>query len=139
MSKVSPLRSNDPAKPDISPQPNQIAEAIRILLASLSEQERAQVLRNLVPHPLSMPKAGDVLTCVLRAFPPKKETTVEEVKQHVAAEGVEATPKEIYNALGYLTRKQYVRRLSYGRYLIDGNYFETADDLGGEPSRDDCE
>jgi hypothetical protein len=29
---------------------------------------------------------------------------------------VEMTDKEIYNALGYLTRKKMVRRLSYGLY-----------------------
>jgi uncharacterized protein HemY len=41
------------------------------------------------------------------------ETTVEQIKKKMPKV---MTNKEIYNALGYLTRKNQVRRLSYGVY-----------------------
>jgi|SRR5579872_2025448 len=116
-----------------APSPDRIAEAIRTLLAPLSTEEREKVLHALMPRPVAMPKAGEVLSFVARVFAEQKEATVSEVKEKLANAGVKAEPKEIYNAVGYLQRKRYVRQLSYGRYIIDGNYWESAEDLGGQP------
>lgn len=74
---------------------------------------------------------------VIRLLPSKTEWSVDDLKQRVESEGVVARPKEIYNALGYLTRKGRIRRIGYGRYLIGGAELITSDDLGGEPARYD--
>ncbi len=76
-----------------------------------------------------------MLGTIVRLLPDREEWTVADFKHEVASEGVEATTKEIYNALGYLTRKGHIRRVGYGRYLIDGGILITAEDLGGEPGR----
>ncbi|MBS0247396.1 MAG: hypothetical protein JSR61_12310 [Proteobacteria bacterium] len=81
------------------------------------------------------PRAGEVLGTIIRLLPKQKAWSVAELKQHVDQAGVQATDKEIYNAVGYLTRKGRVRRVAYGRYLVDGMLVETADDFGGESSR----
>ena len=72
-------------------------------------------------------------------LPSKSEWTVGEIKQDVAAAGIKATAKEIYNALGYLRRRGHVERRGYGRYTVAGVGIVTSDDLGGEPARDECD
>jgi len=47
----------------------------------------------------------------------KRHSAVGDIKLLVRGK-VEATDKEIYNALGYLTRWGRVRRLGYGKYGI---------------------
>lgn len=76
-----------------------------------------------------------MLGTVVKFLPSKSEWTVGDVKKQVAAAGVAATPKEIYNALGYLSRNGHIRRVGYGRYLLDGALMVSSDDLGGEPTR----
>ena len=61
--------------------------------------------------------------------------SVPEIKEKMAEHGVSAAPKDIYNAIGYLARRGYVRRVGYGRYVVDGAMLTTAEDLGGEPNR----
>jgi len=78
-----------------------------------------------------------VLGTIIKFLPSRSKWTVEEIKQQVAGAGVHAAPKEVYNALGYLTRKKYVKRVGYGRYLVDGGLLVTADDLGVEPMRNE--
>ena len=71
------------------------------------------------PPPIPMPpRAGEVLGTVVRLLPRDKEFTVAQVKARVAAVGVKATEKEVYNALGYLHRRKYLRRIGYGQYLV---------------------
>jgi len=83
------------------------------------------------------PMRGAVLGAVVQLLPRRTEWTVDGLKQEIAARGVEASAKEVYNSLGYLTRKKRIRRVGYGRYLIDGALLETADDLGLDPARDE--
>ncbi len=72
-------------------------------------------------------------------MPREKAWTVCKVRQDVGAAGIEATAKEVYNAVGYLTRKGHVTRLGYGRYIVEGVGMITSDDFGGEPARDECD
>lgn len=117
-----------------------VLEAVRLLLRSLPVSEQELVLAELSDalRPIPVPRAGPVLGSVVRLLPQKEEWAVSEIKQQVEAEGTQASNKEIYNALGYLTRKGHVRRLGYGRYYVNGAVLETSEDLGGEPTRDEA-
>jgi hypothetical protein len=135
MSRVVPF-------PDHAADPNRqkIADAIKLLLSTLSHLEQESVLREVTEEirPIPAPRAGEVLGAVVRLLPQRRtEWTVEEIKQGIAEQGVPASAKEVYNSLGYLTRKKRIRRVGYGRYLVDGGLLETADDLGLEPARDE--
>lgn len=142
MSKIARLSrpiNGAPDAPD-DPRSQKIADAIRTLLGALSAHDQECVLREMIDtiHPIA-PRAGEVLGTIVRLLPNHPQLTVENVKERVASEGVQATPKEIYNALGYLTRKGHIRRIGYGRYLVDGAELVTLDDLGGEPTRHEDE
>src|SRR5271157_5904057 len=113
----------NPPKPEASadPQAQKIAEAIKLLMSTLSADEQKRVL-NEVAEALRLipaPRASEVLATIAKVLPLRTAWTIKEIKETVAAEGVKAEPKEIYNAIEYLTRKGHVRRVGYGRYLID--------------------
>jgi hypothetical protein len=113
-----------------------IAAAIMTLLAPLSPEEREQVLSKLTDmlRPIPAPRAGDVLGAIIKLLPQRRNWTVEELKTGVVKSGVEATPKEIYNAIGYLTRKGHIQRVGYGQYIVDGMAVVTSEELGGAPT-----
>ena len=81
--------------------------------------------------------AGDVLGAVIYLLPKRSEWSVQEIKKWIDDRGIEATATQIYNALGYLTRKQKIQRIGHGRYSIGGVPVVTSDDLGGAPSKDE--
>jgi predicted transcriptional regulator of viral defense system len=83
---------------------------------------------------MSGPRAGEVLGAIVRLLPQRESWTVAELKQTIDERGIPATPREVYNAVSYLARKGHIRRVGYGRYLIDGVPVVTADHLGGQPS-----
>ena len=112
-----------------------IIDAIRTLLDALSPAEQERVWR--VLRTSTTPRAGEVLGAVVRLLPSKPEWTVGEIRQDVAAAGIKATAKEVYNAVGYLRRRGHVERRGYGRYSTGGVAIVTSDDLGGEPARDE--
>jgi hypothetical protein len=131
------------AKPGerVDPNRRKIAGAIKLLLSTLSPDEQDRVLQEIIEaiRPIPAPRAGEVLGSIVRFLPRRVEWTVDEIKHEVAALRIEATPKEIYNSLGYLVRKGRVRRVGYGRYLVDGAELRTLDDLALPPARDeDC-
>jgi len=111
-------------------------DLIRALLASLPDADRARFLHELTAtiKPMSGPRAGEVLGAIVRLLPQRQSWTVAELKQTIDERGITATPREVYNAVSYLTRKGHIRRIGYGRYLIDGVPVVTADHLGGQPS-----
>jgi hypothetical protein len=113
-----------------------IVSAIETLIDGLSPIEKERVLRNVTEklRPIPVPQAGDVLGIVVQLLPRDRQWTVAELKQRVEQQGVPVAAKEIYNALGYLTRKRHIRRVGYGRYIIDGIPVVTADEFGGQPS-----
>lgn len=110
---------------------------IRVLFRRLSPDAQKQLLEDLIsaPPPIPTPKGGVVLSCVARAMNSRLYWTVPDIKAAIQEEGVEAKPKELYNALGYLARRGYVKKVGYGRYLVEGGMAETIEDIGLEPLR----
>jgi hypothetical protein len=116
-----------------------IVTAFKALLAGLSpekqERVRAELFKSFPAN--SAPRAGQVLGTILRLVPRDRPFTIEDVKKGIESEGIPATAKAIYNALGYLTRKEKITRIGHGRYVIDGLVWVTSDELGGAPSKDE--
>jgi hypothetical protein len=103
----------------------------------LSDDDRQSVLDELIEmlRPIPVPRAGEVLDAIVRLLPRKKEWNVQDLKESVLEKGVSANPKEVYNAIGYLTRKGHMRRIGYGRYVVDGTVIVASDDFGGPTTR----
>ena len=135
MTKITSLPSR--AETATDERIDAIIQAINMLLETLSPAEQEHVLRAV--RPATTPRAGEVLDTVVRLLPRQTAWTVKKVREDVAAAGIEATAKEVYNAVGYLARRGYVTRLGYGRYVVLGAGIVTSDDLGGEPARDECD
>ena len=112
-----------------------IADAIRSLLSTLPQKMRERLLEEMLSEmrPIQAPRAGEVLGTVVRLLRRQPNWTTEQIREEVSKEGVEASNKEVYNALGYLTRRGHVRRVGYGRYIIDGVGVVTSEDLSVEP------
>jgi hypothetical protein len=118
-----------------------VVSAIKLLIAGLPppEQERVLIELNRQFRPIPTERAGDVLATIVRLLPSRRQWKVEDLRQGVDAQNVEATPKEVYNALSYLARKGRIRRVGYGRYVLDGAELTTVDDLGLPPTRHEDE
>jgi hypothetical protein len=116
-----------------------VVTAFKALLAGLSPEQQERVRADLYKSfpPNSAPRAGQVLGTILRLVPRDRPFTIEDVKKGIESEGVQATAKAIYNALGYLTRKEKITRIGHGKYIIDGLAWITSDELGGAPSKDE--
>lgn len=133
---IQPDMRDVPAPSITDPKTEAIISAILMLVNGLSEVEKASVLRQLIDklRPVALPRAGDVLSAVIDLLPKERSWTVREVKERVEAQDAKISDKEIYNAIGYLARKQHIERLGYGRYRIAGIVVHSTDDLGGQPS-----
>jgi hypothetical protein len=121
----------------LTPRVEVTVDEIRALLRDLSPGEQKEVLTQIeaLLRPIPAPRAGNVLSAVVRVVSSRKEWTVSEIKSEVVAQGVKASDKELYNAVGYLTRGKHLKRVGYGQYLFEGGLLCTSDDLGGEPAR----
>ena len=62
-------------------------------------------------------RAGPVLAAVRNLFDLSSSWSMTDIKDGVADAGVAAEPKEVYNAVGYLTRHGVIRRTNYGTYV----------------------
>ena len=140
------MAATDPTKAaaDSAPQAlddahaESIVAAFKALLAGLStsqqERVRAELFKSFPPN--STPRPGQVLGTILKLVPRDRAFTIDEVKKRVEAEGVQATAKAIYNAIGYLARKQKIARVGHGLYMVEGALLATIDDIGvGPPTR----
>lgn len=116
-----------------------VITAFKTLLDGLSPELQERVRTSLFKSfpQNSPPRPGQVLGTILKLVPRDRAFTIEDVKKTIEAEGIQATVKAIYNALGYLTRKNKIQRIGHGRYAIEGMSIVTSDELGGEPSRDE--
>ena len=114
---------------------------IKTLVGSLPPRDRHQFLRDIADavRPLSAPRAGEVLGAIVHILPQRKLWSVADLKKQIDEQGVSASAKEVYNAIGYLKRKGRVRRIGYGNYIVDGVQIQTSDDFGGETTRNEDE
>lgn len=114
-----------------------IATTIRWMFSELPVERQDRLLDELteILRPIAAPRAGDVLGAIIKFLPRKREWTADDVKKNVDAMGISASPREVYNALGYLTRKGRIQKAGYGKYIVDGIVIVTEDSLGGEPTR----
>jgi hypothetical protein len=64
-----------------------------------------------------LPARGRLPDAILAVVSDGREWTVEQIKA-TRDQLPAATQKQIYNALAYLTRRGYVARLGYGRYVV---------------------
>lgn len=135
MSNVRPFHDLSKKTESAGPDWQRVVDGIKLLLSALPPDEQERVLREVAEKIPSIPapRAGNVLGAVVKLLPRRPQWTLDEIKRGVASRGVEATPKEIYNSLGYLVRKGRVRRIGYGQYAVGGAGIVTSDDLGGEP------
>lgn len=133
-------KSDRPTSGGIPPLVESIISAVKAFMPNLSANERQILLNELTSliRPIPTPKGGEVLDFLARLLPEKKEWRVDEIKDEIASGGVEAEPKEIYNAISYLARRGYVTKIGYGRYIIAGGAeIQTTEDLGLEPTKDE--
>jgi len=131
----------DSVSPDDDPRLQKIADTINTLLSPFPLQEQDRILRKITENlcRLPTPKAREVLGVIVRLFPQNESWTVEALKQRISERGIEANPKQVYNAIGYLNRKGHIRRIGYGRYVANGIEIVTSEDLGGPSSRHEDE
>ncbi|SRR5260221_10055802 len=139
MSNVAPYPTPEQLSVTADPRVEQTLALIRTLVGSLPQQDQARLLREIAEkiRPMSAPRAGEVLGTIAQLLPLQRAWSVAELKERVDKEGVSASPKEVYNAIGYLARTGRVRRVGYGRYVVDGVEFATSDDFGGETARNE--
>ena len=144
MSKIAPFPHRSTQPTPLTPDDQRfdaLMSGIKAFVSLLPLDQQARLLREITEmvRPIPTTRAGEVLDMIARLLPERRNWTVADLKQSVLREGVSASAKEIYNALGYLNRKGHIRRVGYGRYVVDGVEVVTADDLGGENSRyEDC-
>src|ERR1043165_8514179 len=85
-----------------------VVAAFNGLLSKLSSEQQ-NLVRSKIGVPVAnsdAPRAGQVLGRILQFVPRDRPFTVKEVKQKIEQDGIQATAKAIYNAIGYLTRKK---------------------------------
>lgn len=132
---MSNIKSFPPSNNTSDQQSIAFGDAVINLFKALpkSEQQRILPAMSAILDPIPAPRAGEILGTVTRFLPRKSDWSVADIKGEVAVAGVRATSKEIYNALGYLVRKGHVKRVGYGRYLVEGTLLVTSEDFGGKP------
>ncbi|WP_066923136.1 hypothetical protein [Methylobacterium sp. CCH5-D2] len=94
-----------------------LVKAVLTLLEVMSAEERSSVQQHM--DTLGLPltaKSGSVLRLVGGLFPPGVVLRVPDAIAACQAERPETSEKEVYNALGYLTRRHKIRRVSQGAY-----------------------
>jgi hypothetical protein len=134
MSNVHQLPPQNNADAERRARIKKIASGVaNSVFLALSEQDREDVLDELIEQlrPIPTPRAGDVLDAIVKLLPRKKDWTAQHLREGVTEKGVSANPKEVYNAIGYLVRKGHMRRIGYGRYVVNGAVVVASDDFGG--------
>lgn len=143
MSKIAHISAQPQSEfsASVDPRSQTMLSAARTLIRGLPYEDQETLWRELtdIVKPIPAPRAGEVLGAVVRLLPKQRDWTVEDLKKDVKDQGVDASPKELYNAIGYLVRKGRIQRVGYGRYTVDGVEVVTSDDLGGANTRNEDE
>lgn len=135
--KPPPTEQGEPSSPEAA----KLLQAIWALVPLLPIEDQQRLADDIVKavRPIPAFRSGDVLGAVVRFLPKRPQWTAKEIREEVAANGVQATSREVFNAIGYLIRKDRVKRIGNGQYLVDGIGLTTAADFGLEPPRDDVD
>jgi hypothetical protein len=104
--------------PPVDERTAKLAEAVETLLSTITPAERSAVIKLVSERVSPNPRAGEVLGMVVHLFKQKRQWAVEDLKDQVPKLGVQATAKEIYNALSYLNRRNQIKKIAYGQYIL---------------------
>ena len=77
-----------------------------------------RLLREHALAPFRLRQSYTIAQAVLYFFFHTERWTTESIKRDLMRNRKDITGKQISNALGYLTRKKYIRRLGYGLYEV---------------------
>ncbi len=128
MSKIAPHSASDNADPEVELAANVLKSA----LTGVPVQKRAAVVERLTEMlaPMKAPKRGNpVLNNVVDLFKQRAEWTAGEVVAALKEKGVPAQSKQVYGALTYLSGAKILRRVGYGKYLIEGGALMITHDM----------
>jgi hypothetical protein len=126
-----------PDQTPTDPEVETVANVLKAALNGLPENKRraaADRLVEMLTPPKAPTKPGPVLGKVIELFKQEQraEWAVSEVLDALASKFKDETQnkKQVYGALTYLSNAKILRRVGYGRYLIEGGGLLT--DIGGE-------
>jgi len=120
--------AKDSSAVEIPPSDPEIEQAVNILRSALSgvaDHKRAAVAAKLcevLSEPKTPQRAGPVLDNVIQLFRQEQrpEWSAKEVVSALKERGHEVQNKQVYSALTYLDGMRILRRIGYGRYLVEG-------------------
>jgi DNA integrity scanning protein DisA with diadenylate cyclase activity len=95
-----------------------IVETVTRLLSHLGDADRQIAIQKIIESLSIEPqeKASRLIDVVKNSIPSDREWTVDEIISIVKDNGLNPEKKEIYNVIGYLNRKNLIKRVGYGRY-----------------------
>ena len=116
-----------------------VMKAVMTLLDTLPEARRQIVMQKLSSSakPIAARKASDMMGIVLSFIKQKQSWSVSQIKKEILQQHSNTDPKEIYNTVNYLAKSGRIRRVGYGKYVIDGNLVVSSDALGENPFPND--
>lgn len=128
-----PVSALDPSS---DPEVDLAVEMLRAALERLPEYKRQAVIDRLVdmmPKSKVPQRGGPILDNVINLFRerPAQEISAAAVVAALADRGITATPKPVYNALNYLNGMRIIKRVGYGRYIMEGGGMLTTNDREG--------
>ena len=139
---VHPFSKPEAVARDVSERARIQLQLVRMLVEELPPEVRAEFLRQMAAEVPQVDltrgdSATETIAKIISLARPGSEVTAATARKAVAERGVEAEPKHVYNALTYLKRTGKLRRVGYGRYVVEGVEFSTSDDYGGERASDE--
>ena len=130
-----------PCQPESEADPEVVlaADMLRGALQRVPEQKRRAVvdmLADMLATPKTPKRGGTVLDNVIELFKQEQrpEWSAGEVVSALKDRGVTDKPKKVYSALTYLSSDgmKILRRVGYGRYLVQGGGLLITHDRGGD-------
>ena len=118
------------------------ADMLRAVIQQIPRHQRAgvfELVRDLLPqtiigHPNAPQRGGEVLKNVYELF--RRAPSVPKAAPEVQAELAKATqttvePQSVRNALNYLNQRRILRRVGYGRYILEDGSLITTTEMEG--------
>lgn len=106
---------------------------LRGAINSIPLADRAEVFEQVSDlAPAKPPQRGKaVLENVVELFKQKTEWRAADAVTELMTRGITDDPKKVYSALTYLSGMKVIRRLGYGRYLVEGGGLLVTTELEG--------